>query len=264
MSREFAISLALVALFASSSLAQCNSSGCGQRSFFENQCSSKFLSDYGSACGADCGDDSCKTCGGCYLSVFGGYADIDNFQRKLENGPNTNIDGAKLHDDFAWGASIGRQVHPYGRGEFEFTVRDNEIGSWFEQQINSTGVLTSNNVFPATGSLTSYSGMFNFLFDLYDRRVGCPGLYLGAGLGAITIDADFATATNTYKSVDTSFAFQLIGGFNYALSDGVDLYTEYRYLGADYVSVDNLTTGQSLGDFSIDTNNIFFGARFRR
>ncbi len=265
MFRNLAMSLVLVAGFATSSLAQCNCSECNQQgSFFDRACSSEWKPDFSGSDRA-CEGDPCEAfVGGHYFSAFGGFVDIDNYERTLDNGPNTNLDGAKLHDDFAWGAAVGRQVHPHGRAEFEFTFRENDVSSWFEQEFDNTGAMTSNNVLAATGTLTSYSGMFNFLFDLYDRQIGRPGMYLGGGIGAIYVDADFATAANAYESVDTSFAYQLIGGFNLPMSDRVDLFTEFRYLGADYLTVDNLTTSQSMGDFTIDTHNIFFGARFRR
>lgn len=199
-----------------------------------------------------------------YFSVFGGAVDIDNFERKILVGNNTQVEGAKFRDDWAWGAAIGRQVDPHGRVEFEFTFRDTPAASWFVQEFDPTGVLLTNDFTPATGDLQTYSGMVNIVFDLYQRTAGCAGLYLGAGLGALYVDTDIVTATESFASHDTSFAYQFIGGVNYALTQRVDLFGEFRYLGADYINVDNLTTGVSLGDFSIDTNNIFFGVRVRR
>lgn len=264
MFKKIGTSLLLAAFGAVSLSAQYDSGNCGRTGLdVTSDCSSLLEPDCGQSCGCDSGCCDAWTPSH-YFSLFGGYVDIDNFERKLDDGNTTEIDGAKLHDDFVFGGSIGRQAHPHGRVEFEFTLRDNDVASWFEQEFDNSGVLTSNFSTAATGDLTSYSGMFNVVFDLYDRRVGCPGLYLGGGIGGIYVDSDFATATDSYAVADSSFAYQFIGGVNYAASQRVDLYAEYRYLGADYLNVDNLTTGQSLGDFTIDTNNVFVGVRVRR
>ncbi len=214
---------------------------------------------------SECQNDDCQAeSGGHYFGVFGGFADIDNFERNLSTGATERIDGAKLKNGVAAGVAIGQRWNNVGRTEFELTFRDNSVQSWFEQQFNSTGSLTSNTVRPAFGSVQSCSGMFNLLFDLSESSVGTPVLYMGGGLGSIYVDANFFTAANTYESNNTSFAYQFIAGIDYPIRDRIDLYTEYRYLGADYIGVDNMTSGQSLGDLTIDTHNIFFGVRIGR
>jgi opacity protein-like surface antigen len=200
---------------------------------------------------------------GHYLSIFGGYSDIDNFERTLETIGTTNILGARLDDDWCYGLSIGRQYHPHGRIEFEYTYRENGVQSWFENEFDNTGLLVSSTVSPAVGDMRLHSGVINLLFDLYDRQLGRPGLYLGGGIGSIYIDSAFTVGPTTYDVDDTSFAYQFIGGVNYPVSQRVDLYTEYRYLGADYLDVDDVTNVQSLGDFTIDVHHLFFGARIR-
>jgi opacity protein-like surface antigen len=247
----------------SSALAQCDCAGCGTgHSSFHRQrpCATTENWFEESCC------DTCEPPARCthYLSAFGGFVDIDNFERKIENFPNTNIDGALHDDDWAYGLTLGRQVHPHGRMEFEFTYRDNGIETWFERQYDEDNILLSNTELPAIGSNRNYTGMVNIVFDLYDRCEWWPGLYLGGGIGGIYMDAEFATAANTYECDDTSFAYQFIGGVNLPVSERIDIFTEFRYLGADYLNVDNLTAGQSLGDFTFDSNNLFFGVRLRR
>ena len=63
---------------------------------------------------------------------------------------------------------------------------------------------------------------------------------------------------------DSSFAFQAIAGFSKALNQQVDFFADYRYLTAQNILVDNLTTGLSLGDFEYNNNGIAFGLRLRR
>jgi opacity protein-like surface antigen len=214
---------------------------------------------------AQCWDNACDgDTGRHYFSAFAGFDDVDNFERTLRTGTTKRIDGAKLKDGWAAGATIGRRSNTYGRLEFEFTFRDNSVKSWFEQQFNSSNTLTSNTILPAFGTVQSYSGVVNVVFDLSEPSLGQPNLYLGGGLGSIYLDANFFTAANTYEAHDSSFAYQFIAGVDYPIRPQVSLFSEYRYLGADYLRVNNITTGQSLGDFAIDTHNIFFGVRLGR
>lgn len=214
---------------------------------------------------SECWSNLCEAdSGGHYLGAFAGFADIDNFERTTRTASTKRIDGAKLKDGWGAGTAVGRRWNSNGRTEFEFTFRDNSVSSWFEQQFNSTGTLTSNSVIPAFGTVQTYSGMVNVLFDLSEQSIGTPSLYLGGGLGSIYVDANFFTALNTYESNNTSFAYQFIAGIAYPIRDRIDLFTEYRYLGADYISVENTTTAQLLGDFAYDAHNIFFGIRLGR
>lgn len=218
-------------------------------------------------CGGTGGDCGVGQNPGRYVSVFGGLVDIDNFERTRVIGGSTFIDGAKLSDGWAGGGALGRYLLPNVRGEFEFTYRDNSVKSWFEQTRNAAGVLTTNNSFSATGDLNTYSGMFNVLFDHYTCEPGFPGIYAGAGLGAIYADGGYTNADappETFSIQDTSFAYQFIVGLVKPVSGRLDLFTEYRYLGADYLNVDNDTTGVSMGDHTYDSHNVFFGVRIRR
>ena len=66
---------------------------------------------------------------------------------------------------------------------------------------------------------------------------------------------------------DSAFAFQGIAGVNFPVRDRLDLYTEYRYLGADTISVtrtDLAGTTDSLGAFRFDSHSLVFGMRFLR
>jgi opacity protein-like surface antigen len=187
--------------------------------------------------------------------------DIDNYERKQLVGGDTFIDGAKLKDGWAAGGALGTRWNTYVRTEFEFAVRDTSAETWFEQEFDDTGALVSDLSVPAAGTVRGYSGMFNILFDLTDTGLRRPYIHLGGGIGAIYLDSNFATATDTYEGIDTSFAYQAIGGVSFPVRKRVTLFTEYRYLGADYLNVRNVTTGESLGDFSYDSHSFFFGVR---
>lgn len=219
------------------------------------------------SCGTSgCGnDDSCRPIfDQRYLSIFGGFANIDNFEH-INRLPTGNIiDGAGLRSGYAGGVALGGVVRQLVRTELEFTYRNNSAGSFFHQEYDDDGLLLVEDNDPATGSVNSYSGMYNVIFDVGKRCVGTPHLYLGGGLGSIYANGDFSTATDDYSIHDASFAYQFITGLNQPISQAVDLYTEYRYLGADNLKVVNDTAGVSMGAFTYDSHNVLFGVRFRR
>lgn len=222
-----------------------------------------------------CQSDSCQTgtCDseGCspifdqkYVSFFGGFTDIDNFERILRPPTGRIIDGAKLSSGYSAGTAFGGVIREFVRNELEFTYRNTSASSVFHQEFSPAGLLLVSTTAPATGAINSYSGMYNALIDVGKRCEGNPHLYVGGGLGALYVDGDFATAAENYSVSDPSFAYQFIGGINYPLRKAVDLYTEYRFLGADNVKVHNDTTGVSVGDFNYDSHNVYFGVRLRR
>ncbi len=226
-------------------------------------------SDCGGGCsGGDCyGDSACRT--DCdilrrcpYVSVFGGWNGLQRFEQ-ADIGANTaNANSGGFHDGTIAGFAIGSQVHPQVRYELEASWRENDSNRWVVEQF-ANGIVTSRVTAPATGQLSSISGMANLLIDIQPRQVNCWNIYAGGGIGAVSVDGTLVS-TNTYDVNDKSLAFQAILGVNKAIQRRVDLYGEYRYFSARSVSVDNTTAGLSLGDFDYSTNNLLFGVRFRR
>jgi opacity protein-like surface antigen len=229
------------------------------------QASDWFDSCQSSTCqSGNCGSENCRRIFvQKYCSFFGGFTDLDNFERILRPPTGRIIDGAKTSAGYSAGMAFGGVVSDFVRNEIELTYRDNSASSVFSQEFNTTGLLLASATAPASGSINSYSGMYNVLLDVGKRCEGMPHLYVGGGLGSLYVDGDFATATDAYSVQDPSFAYQFIGGLNYPLRKSVDLYTEYRFLGADNISVTNDTAGVSLGDFTFDSHSVYFGVRFR-
>ena len=224
-------------------------------------------------------------CGDCnwgpvYLSIFAGVAFIDNFDSRstfpsaVPGSLGISETGFTTLDGLAAGGAIGRYFYRQARFEFEYTYRDNGSGDMTEfiftdnlatPQINDT--LVSSTVNESSGNLGTSSFMFNFLFDLRPRTVGCLNAYVGGGLGVLVADGDFATATETFSISDNSLAFQGIAGINFPLRERLDLFSEYRYLGGDSVRIDGTDAAgveTSLGAFRFDSHNIVFGLRFLR
>jgi OmpA-OmpF porin, OOP family len=74
--------------------------------------------------------------------------------------------------------------------------------------------------------LTEWSGMFNVLYDIPLTR--SISLSLGAGAGADNFRLDIPVAG--LDDGDWQFAYQGIAGLNFAVSDRIDLFANYRYL----------------------------------
>ena len=229
--------------------------------------------DTQNSCGGVCstgdcyGDDSCRT--DCdllqrcpYVSVFGGWNGMQRFEQSDIGANTANANSGGFHDGTIAGFAIGTQVHPQVRYELETSWRSNDSDQWVIEQF-ANGVVTSRVTAPATGQLSAISGMVNLLVDIQPRKVNCWNMYAGGGIGAVSVDGTIVS-TDTYDVNDKSLAFQGILGVNRAVQRRVDLYGEYRYFSARSVSVDNTTSGLSLGDFDYSTNNLLFGVRFRR
>lgn len=229
---------------------------------FTGNCASGNCGGQGNCGQTSCGDPPCSgpLYQRKYISAFGGMADIDNFERSITDSTKKYIDGLNLHDGFAGGMAIGGLMIEHVRSEFEVTYRDNDFAAFSHQEFNlSTGLLTASNHRPATGNVRTYSGMFNLLFDTCPRCPYSPSLYLGGGLGGLYADGKAVTSLDTFVVQNSSFAYQFIAGINYPIRKRVDLYSEYRFLGANNLHVSTAST--DYGDFKYDSHNIFFGIR---
>ena len=263
-----------------SALASSSSCGCNECQTVNSSCCKSCTRDVrGKTNGEFWDNDFYKNCGGgrvdwmakpddfCarnYLSFFGGFVNVDNFERQLVTGNVVDITTSEMLDGWGAGGSLGRQFHPLFRIETEFTYRDNVADNW-EENTFTNGVPTASTVVDSTGSLQTYSWMNNFIVNFPPRKQGCPNLYAGGGIGILYAEGAIATATTNYNISDSSFAFQFIGGFNRPIRENVDFFTEYRYLGANNITVDDLTNAVSLGNFNFDSHSVFMGFRvFRR
>ena len=236
----------------------------------------------GDSFGAPFIDGECGDCnwGPVYLSIFAGVAFIDNFQTSFtfDNGmagfQGVQETSFSTLDGVAAGGAIGRYFYRQARVEFEYTFRDNGIGdlgiNTYSDDLSTpqnNDVLISSVVTGADGNMESNSFMFNIVADLRPRTVGCVSAYLGGGIGVLYVDSDIATATDLYDINDEALAFQGIVGINFPVRDQLDLYSEYRYLGADSINVDRtdmMGMTESLGAFSFDSHSFVFGMRFLR
>ncbi len=183
---------------------------------------------------------------------------------------------------YAFNSAIGYRVHRVVRVEAELGFRENDVTAYYtEDSVTTTRTIFDNPNFtngsvldtntirsrtedPATGAVRSYSSMFNAYYDFSAPRLRCCNLYLAGGLGMSYLDGEMSTATTDYSVSSTSFAYQLIFGGNLPITQKLDLFADYRFLGMSRMSIDDVTSNISLGQTEpIANHSVFFGVRCR-
>ena len=101
------------------------------------------------------------------------------------------------------------------------------------------------------GSIKSYTAMFNVLYDFFPNSSIRP--FVGAGVGANKVEVDIsgrfgAAGTGGYAIHDdyTNFAWQLLGGVSFDITDRLTGDLTYRYLGGNDDTLAVETNGNPL------------------
>ncbi len=177
---------------------------------------------------------------GFYLSGFGGVNLIDEF-----TAPSLGL-SADLDTGYAVGGAVGADLGLF-RLEVEGTWRDNDIDT----------VSVRGTEFDSDGDLTSWSAMGNLLFDI--PVTNQLTAYLGGGLGAAGVDAEFGYGRTSIDDDDVVFAWQGIAGVSYAFTPTTEAYVEYRYFTAEDPE---LGAGSNAVEFdSYESHSILAGVR---
>jgi len=127
---------------------------------------------------------------------------------------------------------------------------------------NDNGYLTySGFELPANLEVETLAVMFNMLKEVPLGQTGSTA-YFGGGIGYATTSLNGDIDTIEYGDEDAGFAWQLIAGVDFPLTENLSLFTQYAYR---VLSDQSFIT--DFGDFSIltDTNlashAVMFGAR---
>lgn len=193
-----------------------------------------------------------------YLSLFGGYTQLENIgpfgvpNNIIADSPNATV---MFNDGFGLGLALGQYQGPNLRSELEFSYRNNDADSILESAFTT-------NTFEIDGSVQSFSGMFNMLWDLQPRPIfGCYQPYVGAGIGFSFVDVDLPENSVIEDNENqSSFAYQIITGVSRPISFQTEGFVEYRYLNADPIRV---LASLSAGNGEYATDNVFFGLRMK-
>lgn len=168
-----------------------------------------------------------------YLDFFGGASAFDDADAVgLAN------DGSGATFDFQGGFQFGSRLGLFQgqnlRTDFELALQENDVSISAFAPGQNAPALTS-------GKLTGYSGVTSICWDFvrFPHRRLKP--YLGAGVGFLHADAEFAPrdpgAGQTFLDSDSSLLVQGIAGATWQVNASFDLFAEYRTLDAGRMSL---------------------------
>ena len=195
-----------------------------------------------------------------YFSVFGGWNGINDLALDGDGGQIEigNDDGVAL--GFAFGQILGKNL----RSEIEFSYRTNNLDSL--TLVEGGG---APQFFGGDGTIEAFSGMFNLYWDFVDLPTRRLKPYLGAGIGGVSVDADFDIdlQNSLPDGNDSSLAYQWIAGLNYQTTLNSEVFVEYRYFDADSLHFGTTvppTSGIDRdGELDYQTGSILFGMRMK-
>lgn len=150
-------------------------------------------------------------------------------------------------------------VLPVGdlRGEIELSFRDNDI------DVHSVGALGGNQP-GSTGEASTEALMANLLVDFDTGTAFTP--YVGGGLGYAWSDLEdygIEAVPEVLDDDDSDFAWQLIGGVGFALSEQATVTLDYRYFSTSADVTTSTGTGSVSNDVDLDSDTLTLGLRYR-
>lgn len=188
---------------------------------------------------------SAQAAGDIYISVFGGA----NWQSDSSAATSGGTITQSVDPDtgFVVGGAIGTRLTNWLNGlraEVEVSYRRNDLGgNWYYTAVN-TGPIEAN--------ISTFAIMANALYDFNLGWNVRPHIGGGVGWGRMQADGAFVSYTSTFAMTEAGFAWQLIGGFNYEVSPGVDVGINYRYFrGQDFAC---FASGNSCGNSVVENN----------
>jgi len=170
---------------------------------------------------------------GVYVAALGGYATLNDASIGAQRDDlSTSLDAITLEDSSAlFGGSIGYNFDNGFRLEGEVTHQGYDV----EKLLNAVKVLVT-----ASGDVDVFSAGINAFYDIkLDDIPVTP--YIGAGLGAVYLDANdvkvAGRSTLNEGAVAPTAAFML--GLGFDLTDSIMLSAGYRLQGIGYIDGSN-------------------------
>ncbi len=187
---------------------------------------------------------------GLYLSIGAGYS-LPGTQNDQYGGSWEFNNGqiAKGALGYLFNVSSGMNL----RTEFELSYR---------KYAGDSHKSSNGTVKDLSGNISYLSGMVNGLCDFKTGTGFTPFIGIGLGMSNVTwSDVKIAGYFYGLDDSDNVFAYQIIGGMGYALTDSVTLDLEYRYFHAQDVSIRD--SDGTIGTLDNNTNHSFLiGLRY--
>ena len=208
----------------------------------------------------DC-DNLCSNFASCYVGVFGGWSDLNDFTTRGEIGTGIYFEDAGYLFGFTIGQIQGRNL----RTELELSYRNiNVNGLRLDGQVPSEFV-------GVYGDFGTFAGMLNGYWEFVDFNMRKIKPYIGAGVGFAMARPNLIQSNGLEAAVDSdesSFAWQWMAGLNYKASPTLDAFIEYRNFSANSFRLDTeipsiAGLGDGSGPFDYRSSNVLFGLRAR-
>jgi opacity protein-like surface antigen len=139
------------------------------------------------------------------------------------------------------GGGIGIYSHLFGGSRFEIE------GGYTSNEVNR--LTYAGFILPADFDIKTTTVMFNMLKEVPLGQSGVIG-YFGGGIGHHSTEMDGDIATILYSDSESGFAWQLIAGLDFPITDRLALFTQYRYL-----VLSDMTFRTDFGDFINETSS---------
>jgi len=145
--------------------------------------------------------------------------------------------------DLSGGWTAGGGIGIYSRllGGSRFEIE----GSHTSNEVNQ--LWYAGFILPANFDIKTNAVMFNMLKEVPLGVSGVTG-YFGGGIGHHSTEFDGDIATIRYSERDSGFAWQLIAGVDFPITDRLALFTQYRYL-----VLSDMSFRTDFGDFVNET-----------
>jgi opacity protein-like surface antigen len=190
---------------------------------------------------------------GFYVSILGGA----NFMQDNSGAQGGGLSGTSYKFDpdtgFVIGGAVGLHLDKWLKGtriEFEASYRHNDVGgSWTNFSVpffNSSG--------PVSATMSNFAVMANVWYDIDVGQKWVPYLGGGAGWDQARFNGVFVGSTASFNVERNGFAFQVGGGINYPIQDGVNLGIGYRYFRGPDIK-NNIFVGKNNLPASFDNEN---------
>lgn len=198
---------------------------------------------------------------GLYLGLGGGLNFLDDSEFDI-----TAPAAVTVENDYDSGTvflgSVGYDfgpVLPLGklRGEVELSSRDNDID---DHSVDELG----GDLDGSTGEASTTALMANLLVDIDTGTALTP--YLGAGVGYAWSDLeDFGVdlVPDVLDDDDSAFAWQLIAGAGYGLTERLTLGLDYRFFSTTADIASSAATGSARDEVDLDSDTVTLGLRYR-
>ena len=192
---------------------------------------------------------------GTYISLGGGASMPSSSNINYTNALGASANGKTTFDTgYILSGAVGYRWFSGVRTEVEFNYRRSDL--------NAISGAT------AAGRQQVMGLMGNILFEVGDVGGFRPYVGGGAGVGWNKwnnvqggTSLTFPAGTALYNDRDPAFQWQGIAGVSHALSDGIDVFAEYRYIGLQNNKFASTTVGLATGHDD-RSHNALAGVRF--